>query len=227
MKKTLLTLMIGLIAGGMLVVGCKKDDKDDKDKETGLPTEVKNFVPDSILTKIKDLGMPINEGNTPPNIENSYLARPFILKASNRPGDPVGMQFYDYRVKFYAQNNEKRTIKCDYVNGSEQGKGLGSYVSGKDGAFTVFSEMDVTNGADSAKIVLILSGTLIEGGIKDLYYANFMLDNYGNLHHNFIENGEGRVIYDSDGMSEKVDGLKSGSFAGDASERLTVSSRKK
>lgn len=225
MKKTLLTLMIGLIAGGMLVVGCKKDDKDDKD--TPLPKEVKNFVPDSILTKIKALGMPINEGNTPPNIEQSYLARPFILKASNRPSDPVGMQFYDYTVKFYAQNNEKRTIKCDYVNGTELGKGLGSYVSGKDGSFTVFSEMDITNGPDSAKIVQVISGTLIEGGIKEFHYANFMLDNYGNPNRNFIEIGEGRIIYDSDGMSEKVDGLKSGSLTGDSAERLTASARKK
>ncbi len=226
MKKTLLTLIIGLMTAGFLVVGCKKDDKD-KDSDPGLPKEVKNFVPDSILNKIKALGMPINEGNTPPNIEKSYLARPFILKASNRPSDPVGMQFYDYTVKFYAQNNEKRTIKCDYVNGTELGKGLGSYVSGKDGSFTVFSEMDITNGPDSAKIVQVISGLLIEGGIKDFHYANFMLDNYGNPHHNFIEIGEGRIIYDSDGMSEKVDGLKSGSLTGDATERVTVSTKKK
>lgn len=224
MKKTLLTLMIGLITAGMLFVGCKKDDKD---SDTGLPKEVKNFVPDSILTKIKTLGMPINEGNSPPSIENSYHAAPFLLKASTRPSDIIGMKFYDYTVKFYAQDNEKRTVKCDYVNGTEQGKGLGSYVSGKDGSFTVFSEMDITNGADSAKIVQIISGTLVEGGIKDFYYANFMLDNYGNPHHNFIENGEGRIIYDSDGMSEKIGGLKSGSLSGDASERLTVSARKK
>ena len=225
MKKGLLILTIGIMTAGFLAVGCKKDKEDDKPADSGLTQEVRNFVPDSILNKIKELGMPINEGNTPPNIEKSYLAKPFILKASNRPSDPVGMQFYDYTVRFYAQNNEKRTIKCDYVNGNEIGTGLGSYVSGKDGLFTVFSEMDISNGVDSAKIVQVISGMLIEGGIKDFHYANFMLNNYGNPHSSFIENGEGRIIYDSDGMSEKVNGKKSGYVTGDASGSLTVSAR--
>lgn len=225
MKKGLLILMIGFMATGLLFVGCKKDD-DKKDLNSGLPQEVKNFVPDSILNKIKALGMPIYEGNTPPKIESSFLAKPFILKASNRPGDPVGQQFYNYQVKFYEQNNEKRTIKCDYVNGTELGKGLGSYVSGNNGTFTVFSEMNITLGTDKAKIVQVISGTLIEGGIKDFYYANFMLDNNGNPNNNLLENGEGRIIYDSDGMSEKV-GKKSGLVNDDASAGLTVSATNK
>jgi len=221
MKRLLMNLVIGFMAVGLLATACKKK-KDDTPPVSPLPEEVNNFVPDSILNEMKTLGMPINEGNTPPNIENTYLARPFILKASNRPGDNVGSQFYDYRVTFYEQNNEKRTIKCDYVNGTEMGTGLGSYVSGNDGAFTVFSEMNITNGDAKAKIVQVISGTLVEDGIKDFYYANFMIDNFGNTI--FLDNGQGRVIYDSDGMSEKVVDQRSGFVNEDTTAGQTVSS---
>ena len=213
-------LMICVLAVGMLNFGCKKDKDDSSD--SALPKEVTNFVPESILNEIKKLGMPINEGNTPPNIVFTFMAKPLYLKASNRPGDAVGQQFANFRVKFYEQNNEKRSIKCDYVNGSATGTGLGSYVSGTGSTFTVFSEMNVTIGADKVKLVQVISGTILDGGIKDFYYANFMIDNNGNPSKSLLENGQGRIFYDTDGMSEKV--LKSGFIAEDDLINLTVNS---
>ena len=220
MKKRLTILMIGIFTMGMLNFGCKKDDKDESN--SGIPKEVTNFVPDSILNEIKRLGMPINEGNTPPNVEFTFMARPLYLKASNRPGDLVGQQFADLKVKFYEQNNAKRTIKCDYVNGSAVGTGLGSYVSGTGSTFTVFSEMNVNIGNEKSKLVQVISGTLVEDGIKDFYYANFMIDNYGNPKHTFLEIGQGRVLFDSDGMSGKV--TKSALVVEDALMSKTVNS---
>ena len=220
MKKRLTILMIGIMALGMLNFGCKKDKDDSSD--SALPKEVTNFVPESILNEIKRLGMPINEGNTPPNIEFTFMARPLYLKASNRPGDLIGQQFANFKVKFYEQNNEKRFIKCDYVNGTAVGTGLGSYVSGTGSLFTVFSEMDVTIGIEKIKLVQVISGTIVDGGIKDFYYANFMIDNNGNPGKSLLENGQGRIFYDKDGMSEKV--LKSGFIAEDDFINLNVNS---
>ena len=50
----------------------------------------------------------------------------------------------------------------------------------------------------------VISGTLASDGIKKLYFANFMLDNNGNPNGYWIQDGEGRVIIDSDAFSEEV-----------------------
>lgn len=209
MKRLLLTMLIGSFSLCIMHSGCKKKDDTGKLEENGLTKEINNLVPESIINEMKTLGMPINTGENPPSIENIYLASPFILKASNRASDTPGMAFAAYKVKFYDQDNDKLQVKSDYENGGETGTGLGSFIVGSGNMFTTFSEVNSSYSGQNAKLVHVVSGKLVEGGIEGLYFANFMLDNYGNPTGVWIENGEGRVIYDSDGMSEIIDHLKS------------------
>jgi hypothetical protein len=202
MKKGLFILLPMLLIG-LLFVSCNKDDDDNLVNENGLTKEIVNLVPDQILNEIKDLGMPIYSGENPPSIEGSYLAKPFILKSSNIESDSPGMLFADLYIKFRNQNNKNLTIDFDYANGGELGLGYGSYIVGDDGKFSVFVEVDVTYNESKAKVVMIISGKLADDGIKNLYYANFMIDNFGNEQGYWIDNGTGRVLYDEDGFSEE------------------------
>jgi hypothetical protein len=224
MKKILMTLMTGILAASMLVIGCKKNEESSAKLEgNGLTKEINNLVPEEIRNEMTALGMPINTGENPPSLENIYLASPFILKASNRPSDAIGMTFTDYKIKYYEQNNDNLTVKSDYVNGPETGTGLGSYIVGNNNTFTTFSEVSSTYQGENAKLVHVISGTLVAEGIQDLYFANFMLDNNGNPNGIWIENGEGRVIYDSDGMSEIVSSLKLSNLENSHTDIQTVS----
>ncbi len=210
MKKITYPLMAMFLTVVVLTAGCKKDkEKDSKVDDNGLTAQINNLIPDSILTKMVNLGMTINGGETPPALNGAYLASPFILKASNVPNDYVGYAFADYTVTFYDQNNDDLTIKVDYVNGPESGSGLGGFVVGSDSKFTVFAEVNSEYYGYTAKMVHVVSGTLTGTSIQNLYFANFMLDNNGNLGGLWIANGEGRVIYDSDGSSPKVNAMKS------------------
>jgi hypothetical protein len=205
MKRNLLFIAaIFFFALTFSLSSCKKDDI-----KTGLSEDIQNLVPDSLLQTIKDLGMPVNEGLVPPDIENIYLASPFELVSSNIAGDTPGHVFADFRVKFSDQNNDDLTVKVSYVNGSEEGNSLGSFVSGYGNDFSVFIKMTSTSLDTEADLLLIISGTKVTEGIKDLYYAIFMLNNYGNVNDYWIDNGKGRVIYDSDGISPIVESLKS------------------
>ena len=178
--------------------------------EQGLTEEIVNLVPDSILNEMESMGMPIYGGENPPNIENSYLASPFVLKASNRESDQIGHTYSDYYVKFYNQDNSKLSISMNYLNGPESGTGMGSYIVGDDNKFSVFVEVNAeADDGSKAKMVHVISGEWTAEGIKNLYFANFMLDNYGNTTGYWIENGDGRVIYDSDGFSPVTDSFKS------------------
>ncbi len=152
---------------------------------------------------MKNLGMPINTGNAPPNIENSYLLAPNILVGSDISSDVVGKSFPDARVKFYNQDNTNQTLEVKYDDGDYIVDGLGSFIAGSNNSFTVFAESIATD-IDlnvSAKTVLVYSGTLTNGGVNDLHIAVFMVDNYGNPKENWLPNGSGRVIKDSDGFS--------------------------
>jgi len=195
---------------GVFSVGCKKDKKDDsKVEENGLTQEINNLIPDSIITKMVDLGMIINRGETPPVLNGTYFASPFVLKASNVPNDPPGYTFSDYSLTLFEQNNDNLSLKLDYYNGGESGTGLGGFVVGSNNNFTIFAEVNSTYLGYTAKMVHVISGTLTATGIEDLYFANFMLDNFENLGGYWIAEGEGRIIYDSDGFSEKETSMKS------------------
>lgn len=175
----------------------------------GLTQDINSLVPQTTIDAMKNLGMPINSGDTPPILGSGstgviYKASPFILKSSNRAGDVPGHQFADYYVKFYNQNNTKLTLTLDYSNGGETGTGLGSFIVGTGNAFTVFAQVNSTTKGYSAVLVHVISGTLTSTGIQNLYFANFMVDNKGNAGNVWINNGEGRVIYDSDGNSPIV-----------------------
>ncbi len=187
----------------MFSVGCEEENKDSKVEANGLTKKINDFVSEEILGNMKKMGMHINTGDTPPSINGSYLVSPFILLKSNRPSDNEGKKFSDYKVKFYNQDNENLEVAIDYVNGPEKGNGIGAFIVGNNNKFTVFVEMTSHSKGATAKLVQVLSGEIADNGIKNFYYSNFMIDNNGNTDV-WMKNGEGRVIYDSDGFSPKT-----------------------
>lgn len=206
MKRITFNLVAVALVLSLIVAGCKKDDKkeDKKVDENGLTPEINLLIPDSIMKVMIELGMPINRGGTPPTLTGSFMASPFLLKSSNVPGDYPGQSFADYKVTFYEQDNEKLTIKVDYVNGPENGSGLGGFIVGKDSDFSIFAEVTSNYVGEQASMVHVISGLLKADGVHNLYFANFMVDNNGNPGGFWIANGQGRVIYDSDSLSPKV-----------------------
>lgn len=173
--------------------------------ENGLTRDITDLVPQYILDEMERLGMPINSGGNPPNIEDTYFATPFILENSNRPGENPGLRFADYKVTFSGQDNSALTIMVDYQNGPESGTGLGSFIVGNDCKFSVFVELNsIHSGGSNAKSIQVISGNLVNNGIEDFYVANFMVDDFGDPQNVWIENGEGRIIADQDRFSEKL-----------------------
>jgi hypothetical protein len=172
----------------------------------GLTPDINNFISSEILAEIENLGMPINRGGSPPkNITGTYVSSQDICVATNRPNDEFGpgYRFADFYFIFSEQDNTNLTIKAQSAQSTHTGEGTGAYIVGNDNKFTVFCPSDMKTGSGHTyKSVLIYSGTLVSGGIKDFYHSTFMLEG-GGAEWNLLENGQGRVIYDSDGLAEK------------------------
>jgi hypothetical protein len=185
-------------------VSCKDDDL-----QEGLSVEIQNIVPDSLLHEIIGLGMPIYPGFTPPTVENIYQASPFVLDTSNIPTDEPGFLYTDLNVQFTEQVSSNNSLKVSFVNGPEVGNNIDALISGEGNNFSVFLKVNSLSGTSKAELIQIFSGSITPNGIQNFYYAVFMLNNFGNEKGYWIENGQGRIIYDSDGESPIVETLYS------------------
>lgn len=207
--------IMAMLAMSIVFISCEDDDEEDDStelNEDGLTQDITDLVPQDILTEMEDLGMQINGGDNPPTLENTYLGSPFILQSSNIESDWEGMTFPDFYATFEDQNNENLTIQYSYQNGGESGSGLGGFIVGENNEFSVFVEVTSENYlGEQASNVQVISGTLGDNEITDLQVALFMIDNNGNPSGVWIENGQGRIIYDEDGTSEIIETTKSGS----------------
>jgi hypothetical protein len=199
MKKALFGLMMILSVLTLVLTSCKKEDDE-------LSKDIQNFVSDEVLDQIMDMGMVINKGIDPPDMEGEYLASPYELIGTTVADDySLGTIFADYYFRLYDQDNADLTIKLDYYNGGEEGSGLGGFIAGNGKKFSVFIEVESEYSGYEATLLHVISGTMGNDGIEDFYFTNYMLDNNDNEGGVWIENDEGRVLIDSDGDSPFTD----------------------
>ena len=208
-KYAYFSLLVMLLVG---VASCKKKD-DNLIEDNGLSKDINDFVPQDILDILDSLGMPINTGGNPTNIEGTFFFSPDILKASNRSNDVIGDKYHDVTVSFLNQDNKNLSLTTKYVDnaGSQEGNGYGSFIVGEGNDFTVFAKIKTIDLQynDSALSTMIYSGTITAQGIENLHMALVLLDDYGDPNDQYIEIGDSRVFYDQDGLSERTEELKS------------------
>lgn len=177
----------------------------------GLTADINNLIEQRWIDELKRLGMPINSGVTPPNVNCIFSVTPMVLKSTNIPNDnyTIGYQINDEKIQFSLQDNSTLTIKVDYVSGSTTTTSTGSFIVGSGNDFTIFSKTISTdsNGVKTT-MVEIFSGTMDTNSVRNFYNGLIMIDNGGDNAH-YILNGQGRVFWDRDGVSEKVSSLKS------------------
>ncbi len=210
--KSMIAIMVFTFAAATM--SCKKNDSVITpiiliDSTIGLPQAVLNQVPDSIIQKLRDLGMPINEGIAPPNINGIYLGSPWILVTSNFSDNAPGFVFTDVKIKFTNQNNITQEINTQTKSGATVSDETVSYISGHDSLFSVFIITNFNNlsGSDTTDIqqfVRVFSGvkTNSDPSIRSLRSTLMSLKQIKNTTNNFLKVGQGRLIFDSDKVSD-------------------------
>lgn len=166
-----------------------------------------NPLPPEVLKQIEANGQVLHQGTNPPNIDGKYFITPPLLVSSNFDDNiSPGYEFIDIIVTFsdWEKGSSDITIQIEEV-GKSLGTAMGSYISGVGNDFTVYVLIDVTDEKDHTYTTTqVFSGTWTEDGIKDLQLSIFMVDDKGDPNDEYIENGEGRLIEDGDGFSEKI-----------------------
>jgi hypothetical protein len=180
-----------------------------------LTEAINNMVPETIITELKRLGMPIYAESTPPTVNGTYNISPLRLKGTNLSGDyDLETRFNDVRIRFHTQDNINLTIgyedlSVNYTTGVETGSSTASegYIVGNGTLFTAFLKVVSSKlTGEYADLLYIISGTYAVNGINNLNYSIFMLDNHGFA--GYMQNDKGRVFYDSDYFSETRTSLR-------------------
>jgi len=175
----------------------------------GLSEEINSLIPDNILEAIWDIGIEINGGKNPPNIEGTYFVDTLQL-VKTTTGTDIVRQWNKY-VTFSGQDNTTLTINADYTMNTEMSagdmssKGPGSYIVGEGNKFTVVVDGTREQGGYTAKTIEIFSGEISDAGIKNYHWAVMMVDNSGNPLGVWIQNSTGYTKKDGDGFSERVE----------------------
>ena len=175
----------------------------------GLTEDIQNLIPLDILEAIEDLGIEINEGKNPPNIEGTYLVSTLQLVKSTT-GRNIATQWDKY-VTFSGQNNTTLTIdanytmQTDYPHGVMNSEGPGSFIVGEGNKFTVVVDGTREQGGYTAKTVEIFSGEISDAGIINYHWAVMMINDSGDPLGIWIPNSTGYAKKDSDGFSERVE----------------------
>ncbi|RYZ94685.1 MAG: hypothetical protein EOP47_27355 [Sphingobacteriaceae bacterium] len=156
----------------VLLAGCKKDKKvtpKEEEEEETFTTEILNIVPQATIDSLREWGMVINEGKTPPSLEGSYYTDNSDCFFDNSSFVNLGKWRGNYTYKFYDQDNEKLTIAIDYTidGGSDVAKGVGSFISGSGDKFSAFFVTEGVSRGIDYKSLTIISGRKTADGIVD------------------------------------------------------------
>ena len=175
----------------------------------GLTEDIQNLIPPDILEAIEDLGIEINEGRNPPNIEGTFFISALQLVRSTTRTSIANM--WNKYVTFSRQDNTTLTIDVNYTmqtahwHGPMNSEGLGSFIVGEGNRFTVVVDATREQGGYTARTVEIFSGELYGAGIVNYHWAVMMIDNSGNPLGIWIQNGTGYAKRDRHGFSERVE----------------------
>ena len=190
-------LLSAIFVATILLFGCKKE-KDGADDTIKQTQQINLVLPQKYIDTLKNLGISIHEGTTPPIVNGIYIFSPSILKASNIPGDEIGSTFSESKIKMENQNNTDFTL-CIIGQSLlvDRDTSIVTAISGSGNNFTVYSKIKATAGSNYAYFAVVFSGTMSDSGIKNLEYGIINIDNSHGVG-TFISEGSARLVYDGD-----------------------------
>ncbi|WP_231426074.1 MULTISPECIES: hypothetical protein [Pedobacter] len=205
MKSLNFTIIVAIVVLGLSSCSKNKELTEEINQAEIQKKQIQQVIPDQYLDSLKKLGLTINTGVSPVNVEGNYAINPLILQSTNIKGDYViGYKFADARVNL-SQQKDDFSIKLlgkNFV--SSRDTSLVTAVSGTGNNFTVYGKIKSTQGGKVAEFAIIFSGTLENKTIRGFKYGLICISNKNGSDATFIKEGQGRVIVESDGLSTAI-----------------------
>lgn len=214
----------------ILVVSCLPTSDDeilivDDGIFQGTERDIKDLYTPEAVDSLRLLGLEINEGNNPPNLNGVYTTNQLILEATNRPNDSeLGSAFASVRFAISNQNNDSLTLDFTGYTLATKYSVTESFISGNGNKFTVYLKA-ITEHEPTGSLAVFaytFSGTKTNNGIENLSWALLMLDDSQDFSDIFIDNNEGRRFTNSDDVTKLICPIGNGTFNGTVSSLQNI-----
>lgn len=188
------------------IMACKKKESNEiveNITKEDLKRKIADIIPKQYQDTLTRLGIVLNQETTPPTLSGAYAFNPVKLVKSNRPEDPASLNFLKVSIKFFSQDKENniKLISKNLLNDADTS--IVTAISGSDNKFTVYGKVKSIGGANSAIFGIIISGEKDGEVLKNIRYGLINIDN-SKGGSRFIRQGEARVIFDTDLVSEQI-----------------------
>ncbi len=212
----------------ILVSSCGIFGSDDEpdDPLSQLSPDIREFVTVEMLAVLEDsLHIPVHTGENPPDIAMllsgaqkigpddagtqslavAVVMRPFVLLETVVPNDRCANDRCTYNDLYARLSNQNLTdnqidIELRHAHQPEHG-GTGAYIIGEEDRFSIFTkQVQEREEGRFVHTVILYSGIVTAGGIKDPHLGTIMVDNAG--FDELIPNGTGQSHGDGNGFSE-------------------------
>ncbi|TCD08212.1 hypothetical protein EZ449_12440 [Pedobacter frigidisoli] len=197
-----------IIVVGFSFTSCKKDSSvvDEINKIEIQKKQIQDVIPGKYLDSLKKLGLVVNTGVNPINVEGYYAINPLILQSTNIPKDfAIGYRFSDARLSLSNQdaNFGIRLLGRGFLATSDTS--IVTAISGSGNDFTIYGKVKSQRNTKVAEFAIIISGTLENKIIKNFKYGLICISNKNpETDSNFIREGQGRVVLESDAISGTI-----------------------
>ena len=214
MKKKIILGLWLLVASGLLLTSCTKNDES---TIVLIGTEyyiddIVSVIPDSLQSKFFAAFGSIPEGPVPPKIEGSFVMSPKQRVASNVEGWPIQTVEPNVYLCFSKQHNG---IVAMDLNEATETLTDTVFVCGSGNAFAVYFienkayEMEVNNHSYHVKMKrgVVMKGQVVDDGLSNFRYATIVLeteDDSGGLIEQYAK-GSYFIYKDGDGKAARQD----------------------
>jgi hypothetical protein len=148
--------LFALLALSLLLFSCEEEETV---SVNDIPEDIQRIIPDDVMEDLEDLGMDLNKGMTPPNVEGKYVVNKSLLFSSTVPCDPgvecpeekkargwekdsiKPVYFSATYMEMFNQDNENNTIEMKISGWSGSAEGSGTYIMGSGDKFSVIFDM--------------------------------------------------------------------------------------
>ncbi|MBN9298162.1 MAG: hypothetical protein J0I41_14200 [Filimonas sp.] len=173
------------------ILACSKSKDDDQ------VNSYEKLVTPAVDSVIKAMGITVNKGVTPPNIEGTYVVSKSYVTKSNFNDALLHIVTGIDTTTYFNQNNSKLSIDCKsrfkytYTSGKSQiSTGNGYFISGEGNKFTVISSNygeltdNITGKTAKYRTVGVVSGEIVKNdngtikGIQNYQSATIMQEVY-------------------------------------------------
>lgn len=160
--------------------------------------------------------MPVYSGDTPPDIEGTYLMDPFETVYTS-DGDYYPGEILDGVMNFGFTKSNDCNNTYYYTEGSYSAYDV--YVDGSGNNFVAYFTTSGTNSEYNVdvKMATIISGVMTSNGIQDFYYGIYMVEKSSDPGHHIMDVGTYRIYKDGNGMADYTTGSQSAFKEGNVS----------